>query len=404
MYILKSPQKITPAYNPVLYQFGSTFSNILYFRLNVYDSITNSLIITDNAYVTPLNPTGSEYNISDISRNLVKWEIVNNGSLVNGIDDSLREVKLVISEMGYDSVNNQMNSLSAATTSIFSVWNARLNRAEYSGYNYLNYQISPTSSNVTFLTNRPNYTEVNDSTRDYLYFLRTIGTSSGTYSVNISVIGSTGSIINSVTSNITVNTKGMMRLDVSPKTLKALYPSLLVENLNYYTAIRNSSGVEVSERKYFSYKPIPCNQELINILWENQLGGIDSYQFTSPLESLEAERSTIERGIYDYRNGSYIDYEDNIYNQQESIINVNVSSNIKCWTKSLSDDENTWLSELLLSKNVWIELNNGFVYPVSIQETSYTINRRRYIKEPLQSQWTFKIIGDYINRKDYLQG
>jgi len=77
MNIIKSPQYINPAYNPVIYQFGSTYSSVLYFDINVNDIDSSSLILSDKAYVTPVNPTGSDYNISDVARDVVRWDINN---------------------------------------------------------------------------------------------------------------------------------------------------------------------------------------------------------------------------------------------------------------------------------------------------------------------------------------
>jgi len=399
MNIIKAPQQLTPSKNPVIYQFGSTYSNILFFDITLKDTNTNATILTDKSYVTPINTQGTAYNINDVSQNLVKWEIVNTSNIVEPITDSIRKIYLQINEIGL--TNSQLLPFSPTySTTPIQVWNAKLNRVEFSNYNYNDYYLSSSQSSVKFLTKKPNEFIVNDYSREFLYFIK-----NETYNPYWAIqrLSATGSIAADMEVQIT-STQSMYRLDVSPKIINTNYPGFLTQSALYQVCLKDPLGITVSEVKTYSYDCLPCEIDMVNILWENDLGGIDSYQFIQPLESRDVERTTIEKSEYDYNsNLDYVDIEGDIYNQRERIINVNLNSTHRMWTKPLTDTENLWLAGLLHSKNVWLELNSGRIYPVSLVETNYTIERTKYNNtQLLQTQWTFKIVGDYIVSEDII--
>ena len=221
MSIIKQPQLWTTSENPVIFQFGSTYSGVLFFDINVKDVQSNALIINDKSYVTPISPTSSFYNIADITKDLVRWEIVNSNVISEPISLTTREVELEITQVGL--VNNVLNILGATQTSDpFTVFRGKLNRVEFTNFDYNEWVLSGTQSG-RFLTDKPNYYKVNDASRGYLYFLK--DSSYQPYWV-ISVLSATGSVTADVEVQITDNVKGI-RLDVSPKVIKLQYPSLL---------------------------------------------------------------------------------------------------------------------------------------------------------------------------------
>lgn len=399
MNIIKSPQFINPAYNPVIYQIGSTYSDVLYFDINVNDIESNSLIITDKAYVTPVNPTGSDYNISDVARDLVRWDINNYNTLSATLSLSVREVGLDVSEVGLIGLTtSQLAATQSLTT--FLVWNAKLNRIDYNRYDYRDWIVLSDSTNVNFLTDKPDYFKVNDYSREYLYFNKDFTQGC---KWRITTLNNTGGVITSATFSITDNSYSM-RLDVSPKVLNYNLSNILNGCSFYKIELLNTAGTPISDAKYYRYVGAKCNLEIVNVLWENNLGGIDSYQFQSPLEERDVEKVTIRKNEFYYdSNLNFVDERDGIFNQRTKVVNSNLKSRYKLWTAPLSDLENEWIAGLLDSKNVWIELNDGRLYPVTIAETNYTINIKKYVRnEYIQSQWTFEITEDYINKSDLL--
>lgn len=400
MNLIKQPQLWTPGYNPVLYQFGSTFSSVLYFEVNIRDTAQNAIILTEKAYVTPVSPTSSDYNWQDVARDVVSWEINTDVAILAPITKSVRNIDLLVRESGL--VNNRIEYLTSTfSTSAINVWNAKITRDEFTDYYYSNLVFGLTSGEIKFLTTKPNSYVVNDSSREYLYFLKSPALDA---TWKIETLTPTYSVISSTSGSLT-STASMMRLDISPKTINGLLNGFLTASNAYAYSVQLFNGsATASEKKIYDYEPgYPCGIDIVNILWENNLGGIDSYQFVNPIETREVERITQEKNIYRYFNADYTDIQKNVYNQREKIIDTNLNANYRMWTKPLTDSENNWIAGLLHSKNVFIELSNRRIYPVNLVETSYTIERGKFNPTaPIQSEWTFKVNKDYITSETIL--
>lgn len=407
MIFNKGPQFYTPAYNPVLFLISSTYSQVLYFNIQVKDVDTNTRVINDRAYVSPITPFSAHYNISDIARDLVTWQINNDGRLFNPVQSSVRELQLLVSDYGV--VGNTMSQLGAThTSSTFFVWNGDLPRHKFTDFDYLDYVLtnSTTSSDpIKFLTTKPNYSYVNNYSRDFLYYLKRENVEA--HYVQYRELTATMSLLRTWTYEIISYTQSMMRLDVSPKALRYWWdndnpdvpPTFLTPATYYSVHLENSAGATVSEVKYFKYEPEPdCGLDIVNILWQNSLGGIDSYQFIQPVQTRNVERFNIVRNPYQYdASGYYADNYNNIYHDRERVIHNNPSSEWKMWTRVMTDAENNWIAGILTAKNWWIELKNGRVYPCQLVESTYTINKQSYqLSERLQSQFTFRVLDEFI--------
>lgn len=401
----KQPQEYQPAYDPILFVISSTYSNVLYFNLNLNDQVLLGRIVNDKAYVSPVTPTSTHYNISDIARDLVKWEIVNDGSLSAKITDSVRKIQLVGSDNGV--VGNTMSQLgTTASSTPFNVWNGFIPRHNFTNFNFNDYVLSTTSNlnPIKFLTTKPNYSIVNNYSRDFLYYLK-----KDDFLVHTLVFEKfsvTNASLGSFTANVSGYTSSMVRLDVSPKAIALTQPTFL-SGASYYSVHLSSGGNRVSEKKYFKYIPEPtCGRDIVNIFWENYLGGIDSYQFIQPVESRSVERFSILKNPYQYDNSyAYSDSKQMVYNQEEEVIHTNMSSNWNMWTDILTSEQNRWIGGLVHSRNWWVELKNGRVYPCVLLETTYRIENQKYIVgDRLQSQWTWNFVNQIIENGEIYAG
>jgi hypothetical protein len=151
-------------------------------------------------------------------------------------------------------------------------------------------------------------------------------------------------------------TASMVRLDVSPKAIKLTNPTLFNANTCFYSVeLRKSDFWPISEKKWFKYTASPdCGQDIVNIFWENELGGIDTYQFIQPVETRDVERFQIKKNPYQYDpSGTYADREQMVYNQEERVIHNNLNSSWQMWTRVMTTDENRWIAGLVHSRNWW---------------------------------------------------
>jgi hypothetical protein len=402
--IIKQPQLYSPSENPIIYQFGTTYSTALYFGVSLYQYPTNYLILNDKAYVTPINPTGSEYNISDVMKSIVRWEInTSTASLVVPLSRPLNSYYLQLSTWGLSAINGTGTSYSViaqlgATTStdIKYTWNAKLDRNTFYNYQWQNYvaNVGTTTSNISFLTSKPNLTSLNDNSFEQLYFLK-----SPTYSLAYNIIFYKNNAQSGMLTQLIQSTYSLCRMNVAPRDL-AQYATSSYDYYDVRLITSNGLRTNSNTRRYY-YVPTPCGLETVNVIWLNRFGGFDSYQFIQPSELRQAERTTIQKNAYKYDSSlNYTERVNNILNNTDEVINVNLNTSYKLWTRELSDDESFWIAGLLDSKQIFIEINdtNRSLYPVVITETDYTIQKRKYSPSaPIQSQFTFKITGDSIS-------
>lgn len=397
--IIHSPQLYTPSQNPVMYQFGTTNSNTLYFNIGVYQYPSNYLILTDRAYVSPVNPNGAEYNMSDVMKDIVKWEINSTTSILKPVSRSINQYYLKVSEWGLSgSVITQLGT--TKTTNRGYVWNGKLDRNEFYRYDWENFVVNDgfTYSPMTFLTTKPDYYKTNDESFEQLYFLNGV-TSSYNYVIdiyndNIKISSHYGTVS---------GTSSMYRLNVSPRDFMNLY--LWNDGAQYdrYSVRLVCDGVTASNVKFYKKEPVECRLDTMNVVWVNKMGGIDSYQFVNKVETKSAERVVMNRSIYSYDSQlNYTERRDNILNVSDEVIHINNNSTYKLWTKPLTDDEAYWLSGLLESKQIFIELKDEerSLYPVVLVESNYEIKRQLFNRaSPLQVQFSFKVNGDLIPRE-----
>ena len=393
----KGPQLFTPAYNPVLWVISSTFSEVLYFQLALQDVSTNGRIINDKAYVSPVTPTSTHYNISDIARDLVKWEIVNDGTRSVQITDSVRQIRLSGSDQGVVGLTMCQLGATATAPDVF-VWNGQLPRHQFTDYEYQDWVVDGgVTKQVKFLTYKPNYSLVNDFSREFLYYLKV--DSFMTQSVRITTFDCSMATQSSILATAS-GTASMVRLDVSPKAIKLTNPTLFNATTCFYSVeLRKSDFWPISEKKWFKYTASPdCGQDIVNIFWENELGGIDTYQFIQPVETRDVERFQIKKNPYQYDpSGTYADREQMVYNQEERVIHNNLNSSWQMWTRVMTTDENRWIAGLVHSRNWWVELTNGRVYPCTLAESSYRVENQKYLTgQRIQTQWTFTFVDELI--------
>jgi hypothetical protein len=393
----KAPQLFTPAYNPVLWVISSTFSEVLYFNLALQDVSTNGRVVNDKAYVSPVTPTSTHYNISDIARDLVKWEIINDGSRSAQITDSVRQLRLSGSDQGVVGLTMCQLGATATAPDIF-VWNGQLPRHKFTDYAYQDWVVDGgVSKQIKFLTYKPNYSLVNNYSREFLYYLKV--DSFMTQSIKITSYTCGGATISQILATAS-GTASMVRLDVSPKSISLTNPTFFSGSPCYYSVqLFKNNYWPISEKKFFKYTPDPdCGQDIVNIFWENELGGIDSYQFIQPVETRTVERFQIKKNPWQYDvSGTYDDREQMVYNQEERVIHNNLNTTWQMWTRVMTTEENSWIGGLVHSRNWWVELKNGRVYPCTLVESTYRIENQKYLtNQRIQSQWTFNFVDELI--------
>lgn len=378
--IIQRPKEFTPAFNPVIWQVESDDTTIIFFRVEVYESTTSTLINNLDLFVTPDNPTKSYIDLSTILSNYVKGELDNDLSVNSkAVTKPLLAYRVVITEKLFNSTTSQIEDGDTYEDEedINFVWYASMDSLRFNSFT-ASYDILN-----TFLTNKPNLSITNDLSAESLYFLQK---DEDVLKLQVKTYDATQTLLNTYTSTITLGTNNMFRLHISPKAL-VLNLSVSFTNVAYYTVqLIDESDIPKSSLITYLYRDIDCNLESINLIWVNSLGGIDSYQFINPQESINVTKSLIQKSIYRIdEDENYSDVSADIYNPSDTIINSRSQSSYKINSKELSNAEAYWFAELFQSKQVFAELSNGKLIPVKVTNNNYQVQKNRYIKGQLNT-------------------
>lgn len=223
----------------------------------------------------------------------------------------------------------------------------------------------------------------------------TSGTTTNHFVIPNKITGFTGGI--NVTAEVTGYTlNDMLRIQTSPKQLKANSITGFTNGGTYSIKLKDDFGNVLTETKNYVYQDTDCNLEYVNIAFTNSIGGIDSYQFINPQQSLVITKLKVKKDNLNLDSSTpYL--TNGIYNESDKTYHTSSKTNFKVYTKTLSDSESNWLTELVNSKNIWLELTDGNLLPIQLETSSYTIQKKKYTREDVnQYQFEFSLSDNYL--------
>lgn len=178
----------------------------------------------------------------------------------------------------------------------------------------------------------------------------------------------------------------MYRLNISPKALVDS-SNLDFSDVNFYT-VDLVDGVmnPVTTERVYCHKKIECHLDMVNVMWVNPYGGLDSYQFVAPQDRLEINRVVMKRNTLGINSdGVYDDFNDGVFNPSDVIVNNTAITITKMVSRQLNDREAYWLQSLFTSKQVFIELTDMAMVPALLQQNQYAIQRPKYNRGTLNT-------------------
>lgn len=188
--------------------------------------------------------------------------------------------------------------------------------------------------------------------------------------------GSTDPVSPIVTATFTVTvtpTAALMLqiLNVAPGLINILMPGFIDSGTIYYT-------VKIGATSIYRFN-VGC--ELRFTVWRlhflNQYGGFESRDFTKvSRKQLSITKSDFGKLPYVVNSDGSVTYfnSNNVYNETKSTYASQYNEKYTLNTDILTDDEYTWLSQLVLSPLVYFE-QDGFFIPVAITQTNYVFNK-----------------------------
>ena len=189
------------------------------------------------------------------------------------------------------------------------------------------------------------------------------------------------------------------RLQVSPKKL-AISGLTFAPGDTYTINVNNVFEQPISEYRHYIYEDTDCNVDYVNILFSNSVGGVDTIQMTAPKVSFNNNKQTIIKNNLNVESETpYL--TDEVYNQQKSIYANTLNGQVTLSTKYLNDLESEWLTELINSQNVYMELNNGDLLPVVLVNNDYAMKKKKYLNnEFISYDFSFELPSNVFNIYD----
>lgn len=129
----------------------------------------------------------------------------------------------------------------------------------------------------------------------------------------------------------------------------------------------------------------------------NRWGGFDSRDFTKLSRKLiDVEKKDFGKLPYTVNASGIVSYynSNNVYNEQRSVYSSQYREKMTLNTDVLTDDEYTWLGDLILSPMVYIE-QSGYFLPIVISATNYEF--RKTINDKVTALTVSIEFGDNFN-------
>ena len=194
--------------------------------------------------------------------------------------------------------------------------------------------------------------------------------------VDIRLYNYDGSPGYSVTTSQIANDFHLSILNISPAAIDAMVFPIFTEQTEYYTVEVGASGIYrfnlVCEPKY--------DVHILHFL--NRFGGWETKEFTKlSRKNINIEKSEFGKRPHTLSDAGVPQYysSSNVYNETRSVFASQYKERMTLNSDHLTDGDYIWLSDLVLSPIVYMEMTNDdddiFFIPIVITETDYEIKK-----------------------------
>lgn len=390
--IQSSPQTFNTASNPCVFTFSSTNTGQTNFSFLVELTVNGAIHSFHQVFAEDSNY--GKFNCSEILRNILKSNIVVDGSIATNYTDAICTYKIRVKEKYGDPVAEQGSWVSSSTIRAI---NGSLKHQDWISYAYTDYDMISTTG-ALFLTNFPRaeryHVGLNESM--FLGFLVSDATQS-TISVRLYDINDS-LIANDITTNIE-NGVYFSILDASPQSIidNTTIVSTDFDDCYYYTVAVTGVNVGENTETFKIYMDLDCTQYTARRLhWLNKFGAWDSYTFNKYSE----ESGDVISSAYQTEKGNWNASNAWVYNQYtgETRNFAKTSTNRMLLNSDwIKEDKHNWLMESLLeSPKVYLEISQGVFELVTITDQRWTKRRKithGLLQESIRLERTYKYVS-----------
>lgn len=257
------------------------------------------------------------------------------------------------------------------------------------------------------LTIRPSTTPVNreDKFQFIPYFIQPAG-GGDVSSVQLVVRAYTqgGTLQNSYSSSVysPAEVLEMLVFNIAPTVINAASPGLINDTISYYTVefVTGDPGAVPSTTLRFNIK-CEAKYETFRLHFLNKLSGFESRVFTKvSRKTIDIERSEFGKLGYVMDSSGIVSYKNanNAYYETRSTYASQYKEKMVLNTDNLTDDEYTWLGDLVLSPLVYIEMiESGTSYFIPCVITGNNYEFRKSVNDRLTNLTVNVEFGEQLN-------
>ncbi len=406
---LKVPALFTTL-NLALFEIASDRPTIIQFKVEVLDGLSGDVMGFQRYAVNPLTALGTYFDLAPLLSAFVDYDILINGDILEETDKTNRAYKInvieeYLDEDGFKQVGDALES------SVFNIYNATINRVDFSEYDYKKYVFSPDFPGTKFQSLRPLVSPIYYDSLTFLYFM-----ANDSFKVRFKFYEKGNVLVGTFDIEKTIDVLKSFRLNISPVALASQFGEALlasyghvfnsvftapfnagilhtVGGMSYFTVeLVSIAGEVISETRAYTMNAALCETHL-NLLFTNNLGGVDTMQFTGLKQTVSSSKTTIDANPFQYIPGlGYSDINSQgVFNQSKKVIASETSNGFTAVSQPLNDELSVCASALIESDNVYIKLSSGKLLPVTVDKQDYNISRRKHTTENVRLAIAFKI-------------
>lgn len=388
----QNPPAYSPAYNENMFLATSSGTAQTNFRF-VFDVYANDGVTLIARIKLPARPTDNKglFDAKRVIENYLSYDLPTGGEAAGFYRNSGSFYKYTVKvgeEYGSPSPTVYANQV---TVSGLYVWNAAFDWFEFRNFLYTDYLLT-TAAQKSLLTNAPTIQDIESSQNAWLSMMTA---SSGSirhgqfkkYDSSGVLLGTLN--IASTHDPINEDADRFLRLACGTANLNAHTPGWIDSNVSYYTVqVLGTSSAVVSQLYRYDVQS-NCRFTTVRLHWLNKRGGWDSFNFTlKSFESIKVIKQLFNR-VYGTTTGTWSyqssDRGDTVYDSRgKPAFRINSD-----W---ITEEESTWLEELLLSPEVYHEYDSGTFIGVQIKTDTYEKQKkvnRRIFNISLEFEYSF---------------
>jgi hypothetical protein len=335
----------------------------------------------------PVNQFGV-FNIGNIVRNYVDSQLTNPN--FSAIKSDVLENYFAYTHIKF---GNEYGVTPVLTTNL-------LMSSELNFYNYYTGRLVGVFENLSpyeakILSTRPLRTNYMSGTSKYLipFFIN-----DSNYDLIISAYTASGSYISGVTIPQTPEISMPVIYNLSAVNINAIYPTIIPANAAYYTVTFDVEDPPGGWTQLTYRFDIVCEPRYTayTLHFLNRLGGYESYSFSKVSKrGIDITKKDFTKLKYTIDSNGEMSYNNGyVMNDDKVTYYGNFKERLELNSDWLTQDQLTWLSELVKSPQVYIE-ENGFLVPFTITDQSFEFKQMASDRH-----FNLKIAGEYGDIKN----